>query len=164
MLTPWGSGSYPFCRSHGWCTCSTCSLSAVCYSLLYLLNVWLHSRGGSQLLAWFWLPHWVVQTFCRECLVAFSKGKAQPGEAFQTGSWSRRERSTSATNPKVWKLLGTGSRNITAGFRANERKSFSLHRAGINPFLYEKFYFSRRFWQNWVAAWATGSLQRQDIA
>lgn len=93
-----------------------------------------------------------------------AKEKLSQERLFQTRSWSRRERSTSATNPKVWKLLRTGSRNITAGFRADGKKSFFLCRASIHPLLYKKFYFSCRFLQNWVAAWATGSFQRQDTA
>lgn len=74
-----------------------------------------------------------------------AKEKLSQERLFQAGSWSRRERSTSATNLKVWKLLRAGSRNITEGFRANGRKSFSVCKAGIHPFLYKKFYFSCRF-------------------
>jgi len=36
-------------------------------------NMYLHSIEGSQLFAWFWLMHWVVQTFWRECSVAEEK-------------------------------------------------------------------------------------------
>lgn len=135
--------------------------AAVCY---ISWNVWLHSQAGSQFLAWLCCHPGSCRPSGGSAQLLPAKGKLSQERLFQTGSWSRRERSTSATNAKVWKLWRTGSRNITAGFRANGRKSFSLHRAGRHPFLYKKFCFSCRFLQNWVAAWATGSFQRQDTA
>lgn len=148
MLTPWTPDSYPF-YFHGWCTCSTCSLSAVCYSLLYFLK-YVAAQPRRKPTLRLVLAVALGRADLLEGVLSWlsAKEKLSQERLFQAGSWSRRERSTSAMNLKVWKLLRAGSRNITEGFRANGRKSFSVCKAGIHPFLYKKFYFSCRFLQN----------------